>query len=435
MKVFDDSFVPGALRVAILKTLITQTLHSSNELDLRMSIAEKLYKEQRKHSPAQKIWFELKAEGKRHYISLIPGEYSENKPTEPNIKIVKVRLPKRKNIATKKAKLFVESLKNEPIKMEETRVLSEQLTRSLESKETLEKECRNTFQMVHKKLIEVKDESLISDLINSLYVKCYSTYSMSLETFANSVLIIELQVQTGCYLDENAFESSGGAVAWLIDFLANEDEKRLRTVGAIGNEKYETASNSLSSSLKKLSFEEFLEELRYSAMNFWCAFLIATAIENNNKNSQLKYKAIVAEEGWVCCTSGIIDDKFLFNKIEYIPRGISHLIVKNPNFEFEFVNQYSSHTKPYLPRHICHILLSIGKSMSGNSKLCLEAKETLKSIESRNDYLLFGTMDLYLLYYGLMTAYRALGEENAAMNYATKMAAQIVIFMKLPSSQ
>lgn len=218
-------------------------------------------------------------------------------------------------------------------------------------------------------------------------------------------------------------------------WIRTHPEHRDRIVAAavqIGNEHFQGGEQALREALDSTGPRRFFRLLYHANQNFFTALLVA-ASETVAATGDLEYRASIAEEGSVVCTTGIasgiqgfLDGGNLFEEED----RIDVLMARGLEGFRAYMRSLSRPQNPIMPRLWSEI--EMGRAMVKSGTWAREGLDVLeKAFELLDPFKAMDTADAFeakdRIYVGMIRGHQALGDEDGARRWAARRVGELLV--------
>lgn len=425
MNILGGKYIPGALKLATKQLLFGYTLYPPSHREHSKTVLQQI--ETINFENSENTWYEIHYLNRGPtYVNLYPGQFSTSKPQGENLRFIKVSINKTSDYYRSKVSAYLRSVREKSRTSIETSVMIDSLEDAVTRGETMEAKSVDYFHSASGRLRKCNNHEEAEEIFHSLYKDCFFNYRMSVTSFSSCILLIQLQLEANLWMSENCFSNPIAFIKTYIQQALISNENLINNFIEIGNHYYSEASEYHSKFLNGFSIESHLDDLRNAAHRYWCALLVVKFIKSIVPQADLDYTALIAEEGWACCITGIHLDELVFNEPDYFPNLIAGQASRQNDFKPSFIKNYSSHVNPMFPRGIAEIFLGTGMIFSGIDDQQQNGFDLLIDLEQQahqNPDL--GIFEQFILNYALSKAYELRGEHNLTNDYLQRMSQSI----------
>jgi hypothetical protein len=368
------------------------------------------------------------------YVSLDPGEFRITPPDGPGDVIKEAPVsssPVRLSNLLKTHLQRIDAHANELT--EELELLKQQGEKLLQNMQTNDySEALNIFRAETSKLRTDKTASA-QEIVNGLYEKCFLGFLMPGTQYAMAIALLQIQMGVNLWIEQDVYSDVRSFLGSYLGDTSNSYPSILEGAAKIGNWHFEDGQKCLKAALASVTLDNFYRLLYLAAHHFWAACAIATDSEAVMPAGNLNYTAAIAEESYSCVVTGVhgtLVDRALGHKDDFEERLINYFEQDNESEMERYVRDLTRPTNPVLPKHYAHVSIARAMVEVGDPWLH-KAIKLLHSLEEEfhSQVTLFenSSRELYRIESGLMVAYREIGDEERAKEYATKITGRLLV--------
>lgn len=358
------------------------------------------------------------------YVSLDPGEFRVERPTEPQD--IVFDLPPIKESRPVSGRLnaaLATNVTQDTMSVE--RIQAEQTGRSILRFRKSGDISDLGYGEFLAKLNELGTGYASSAIEQTLYDGFFRRIMQ--HYFCAAMIVVGVSLRhRGCQ-SRHLTSDLGDPLASLLEAFPEHQDGLLGAAAEFANHHFSEGKMMLRSALAELGLRSFYNKLYWARHNF----LVAMQLSGNSSlasSGLLGFRQFVAEEGVAACSTGLC-----YNLTEFVDgegfgleREVISLLSKGMEAEAQrVIDSASKPTNPLLPRRYAEFLGARGMIESGEPWASMGLRTLL---ELEPDY--FGPDehdDLTLIQQGIIAGYRAIGEPEQAKRAATRLTGRLVM--------
>lgn len=368
------------------------------------------------------------------YVSLDPGEFRGTPPDGPRDIIRDAPVSSNPLRLSELLKTQLQRIDAHADELtDELRLLKQQAEKLLQNLQTNDySEALNIFR---EESLRLKTNSVASaqETVNNLYEKCFLSFLMPGTLFAMAMALLQIQMGVNLWIEEDVYSDVRSHLGSFVGDASKSYPTILEGAAKIGNWHFEDGQKCLKEALASVTLDTFYHKLYLAAHHFWAACAIAKDSEETMPPGQLNYTTAIAEESYSCVITGVhgnLVDLALGNRDDVEARLIDYFEQDNESEAQRFVRDLTRPTNPILPKHYARVsmaraMVSVGERWVHNAIKLLHSLE--EEFHAQPTLFENSSREYYRIESGLMVAYRDIGDEERAKEYATKIIGRALV--------
>jgi hypothetical protein len=287
-------------------------------------------------------------------------------------------------------------------------------------------------------MVRSAEAEAVAGPLGNLYYHCHSCLEMDQATFADTMLLLQLQRMTSCWIQERWLEDPGPFLGGFLTQLSAGDEIRDRLRKAcseISFIEYDRARTALKGGLEAGSLASMSRKLADAQWGFFMVNTLQLRAAACGLSFESPRPPVVLEESSACAITGIgYFARILTDDPEYIPAHLLEKASSDGIDEFRAARQWgATMIYPVVNRTFANILGAHAMTLApetekiragANSLVDLRTALAKDSGVNDDDAFERGWIDQALL-----SAYKKLGMQEEVRTLATSIAAKLVVSM------